>query len=75
MIRFLVGVIVGILICLLFIYFGGGATVKKIGEGLADTGQKMEAVEGLMKKETDDSLKAMKKKILKEGRTSPKGTQ
>jgi hypothetical protein len=75
MIKFLVGVIVGVLICLLFIYFGGGATVKKIGEGLADTGQKMEAVEELMKKETDDSLKAMKKKILKEGKASPKGTQ
>lgn len=75
MIKFLVGVIAGVLICLLFIYFGGGATVKKIGEGLADTGQKMEAVEELMKKETDDSLKAMKKKILKEGKPSPKGTQ
>jgi hypothetical protein len=75
MIKFLVGVIAGILICLLFIYFGGGATVKKIGEGLADTGQKMEAVEELMKKETDDSLKAMKKKILKEGKVTPKGTQ
>ena len=45
-----------------------GATVKKIGEGLADTGQKMEAVEELMKKETDDSLKGIKKKILKDAR-------
>ena len=75
MIKFLVGVIVGILICLLFMYFGGGTTVKKIGEGLADTGQKMEAVEELMKKETDDTLKGIKKKILKEEKTSPKGTQ
>ena len=75
MIKFLVGVIVGILICLLFMYFGGGTTVKKIGEGLADTGQKMEAVEELMKKETDDTLKGIKKKILKEEKASPKGTQ
>jgi hypothetical protein len=75
MIKFLVGVIVGILICLLFTYFGGGATVKKIGEGLADTGQKMEAVEELMKKETGDTLKGIKKKILKEEKPSPKGTQ
>ena len=75
MIKFLVGVIVGILICVIFLYFGGGATVKKIGEGLADTGKKMEAVEELMKKETDDTLKGIKKKIIKEGKTSPKDTQ
>ncbi len=75
MIKFLMGVVVGILICLLFMYFGGGKTVKKIGEGLADTGQKMEAVEGLMKKETDDTLKGIKKKILKEGKTDQKTTQ
>jgi hypothetical protein len=75
MIRFLLGVLAGILICLLFLYFGGGATVKKIGKGLADTGEKMEAVEGLMKKETDDTLKGIKKKILKEGKTGSKDTQ
>ncbi len=75
MIKFLMGVVVGILICLLFMYFGGGKTVKKIGEGLADTGQKMEAVEGLIKKETDDTLKGIKKKIVKEGKTDQKATQ
>jgi hypothetical protein len=75
MVKFLVGVIAGILICLLFMYFGGGKTVKKIGEGLADTGQKMEAVEELMKKETDDTFKGIKKKIFKEEKPRPKGTQ
>ncbi len=75
MIKFLVGVVVGILICLLFMYFGGGKTIKKIGEGLADTGEKMEAVEGLMKKETDGTLKGIKKKIIKEGKTDQKATQ
>jgi hypothetical protein len=74
MIRFLLGVLVGILICLVFLYFGGGATVKKIGEGLADTGEKMEAVEELMKKETDETFKGIKKKILKEGKTGSKDT-
>jgi hypothetical protein len=39
MIRFLLGVIVGVLILLLFIYFGGGKTVKKVGEGLTETGK------------------------------------
>ena len=75
MIKFMVGVVVGILVCLLFMYFGGGTTVKKIGEGLADTGQKMEAVEELMKKETDDTLKGIKKKILKDGKSSQKSAQ
>ena len=66
MIKFILGIIVGILICCLFIYFGGGKTVKSIGEGLTDTGKKMEVVEDLMKKETDDALKDVKKKVLKE---------
>ena len=39
MIRFLLGVAVGILIFLLFIYFGGGQVVKKVGEGLTETGK------------------------------------
>ena len=75
MIKFLMGVVVGILVCLLFMYFGGGKTVKKIGEGLADTGQKMEAVEDLIKKETDDTLKGIKKKILKEEKPGQKSAQ
>jgi hypothetical protein len=79
MIKFLLGVIVGILIFLLFTYFGGGKTVTKIGEGLTDTGKKIEAVEGVMKeaikKETDETLQGMKKKILKEEKDLPKSTQ
>jgi len=79
MIKFLLGVIVGILIFLLFTYFGGGKTVKKIGEELTDTGKKIEAVEGVMKeaikKETDETLQGMKKKILKEEKDLQKSTQ
>ena len=75
MIKFILGIIVGILICCLFIYFGGGKTVKSIGEGLTDTGKKMEAVEDLMKKETDDTLKGIKKKILKEEKPGQKSAQ
>jgi hypothetical protein len=75
MIKFLMGVVVGILVCLLFMYFGGGKTVKKIGEGLADTGQKMEAVEDLIKKETDDTLKGIKKKVFKEEKPGQKTAQ
>jgi len=79
MIKFLLGVIVGILIFLLFTYFGGGKTVTKIGEGVTDTGKKIEAVEGVMKeaikKETDETLQGMKKKILKEEKDLQKSTQ
>jgi hypothetical protein len=79
MIKFLLGVIVGILIFLLFTYFGGGKTVTKIGEGLTDTGKKIEAVEGVMKeairKETDETLQGMKKKLLKEEKDLQKSTQ
>jgi len=66
MIKFLMGIIVGIVICFLFVYFGGGNTVKKIGEGLIDTGKKMEVIEDVIKKEKDDALKGAKQKILKE---------
>jgi hypothetical protein len=73
MIKFLVGVIVGILILFLFIFFGGGAGVKKIGEGLTDTGKKMEVMEEMIKKEKDDVLKGAKKKILKESTEPHRG--
>ncbi len=67
MIKFILGVIVGILIFALVIFFGGGQGVKKIGEGLVDTGKKMEAMEELIKKEKDDTLRGVKKKVIKEG--------
>jgi len=70
MIKFIVGVIVGILIFFLFVFFGGGKGVKKLGEGLSDTGKKMEVMEEMIKKEKDDVLKDAKKKILKEGTTT-----
>ena len=70
MIKFVVGVIVGILIFFLFVFFGGGKGVKKLGEGLSDTGKKMEVMEEMIKKEKDDVLKDAKKKILKEGTTT-----
>jgi uncharacterized membrane protein required for colicin V production len=75
MIRFLFGVVVGILIFLLFIYFGGGKTVKKVGEGLTETGKRIEHLEEVMKKEKDEMGKDIKKKILKEEKEVPKKGQ
>jgi hypothetical protein len=79
MIKFLIGVIVGILIFFLFLYFGGGKTMKKIGEGLTDTGKKMEALEEVIEKEKDgvwSGVKSgVKKKILKEEKVAPKKSQ
>ena len=75
MIKFVLGVIVGIVLFLFFLYFGGGTTVKKLGEGLSDTGKKMEALEGVMKKEADETLKGVKQKIFEEGKGSSKATQ
>jgi hypothetical protein len=75
MIRFLLGVIVGVLILLLFIYFGGGKTVKKVGEGLTETGKRMEQLEEVIKKERDEVGKDIKKRILKEEKEAPKKGQ
>jgi hypothetical protein len=75
MIKFLCGVIVGILIFFFFVYFGGGRTVTKIGEGLTDTGKKMEALEETIKKEKEGLGSGIKKKFFKEEREPPRKTQ
>jgi len=75
MIKFLMGVIVGILILFFFLYFGGGKAVKKVGEGLTDTGKKMEVMEEMIKKEKGEVEKGVQKKIFKEEREVPKKSQ
>ena len=75
MIKFIMGVIVGILIFFFFIYFGGGKTVKKVGEGLTDSGKKMEVMEEMIKKEKGEVEKDVKKKILKEEKDATKKIQ
>jgi hypothetical protein len=54
MTKFLIGVIVGIVIFFLFIWFGGAKTVMRVGEGLTDTGKKMEIIEEKVRKEKDE---------------------
>ena len=73
--NFLVGVIVGILLFFFFIWFGGGKTVKKIGEDLSETGKKMEVLEDRIRKEKDEVWNGMKKKFLKEEKEIPKRRQ
>jgi len=75
MIKFLMGVIVGILIFFLFIYFGGSKVVKKVGEGLTDTGKKMGVMEEMIKKEKGEVEKGVQKKIFKEERDATKKIQ
>ena len=75
MIKFLVGMIVGILIFFLFLYFGGGKAVKKVGEGLTDTGKKMEVMEEMVKKEKGEVERDVKKKIFKEEKDATKKVQ
>jgi hypothetical protein len=72
MIKFLMGVIVGVVIFFFFIYFGGSKTVKKVGEGLTDTGKKMEVMEQMIKKEKGEVERDVKKKILKEDKGATK---
>jgi hypothetical protein len=73
--NFLVGVVVGILVFLFFIWFGGGKTVKKIGEDLSETGKKMEVMEEKIKKEKDEVWDGIKKKFLKEEKGVQKKSQ
>jgi len=72
MIKFIMGMIVGILLFFFFIYFGGSKTMKKVGEELTDTGKKMEVMEQIIKKEKREVEKDVKKKILKEDKGATK---
>jgi len=72
MIKFIMGMIVGILLFFLFIYFGGSKTMKKVGEELTDTGKKMEVMEQIIKKEKKEVEKDVKKKILKDDKGATK---
>ncbi len=75
MIKFIIGVIVGILIFFFFMYFGGSKTMKKVGEGLTDTGKKMEVMEQMIKKEKGEVEKDVKRRILKEDKGTGKKTE
>jgi len=75
MIKFLFGVFVGIVLCFLFLYFGGGKTVKKVGENLVETGKKMGVMEETIRKEKEEIWTGGKKKILKEEKETPKKAQ
>lgn len=73
--NFLLGVVIGILISFLFIWFGGGKTVKKIGENLSETGKKMEVMEEKIKKEKNEVWDGIKKKFLKDEKEIQKKSQ
>jgi len=75
MIKFLFGVIVGILIFFFFLYFGGGRSIKKIGEGLTDTGKRMEVIEEVIRKEKEDVTKGIEKRFFKEEKAVPRKGQ
>ena len=75
MIKFIMGVIVGILLFFFLLYFGGGTAVKKVGEGLTDTGKKMEAFEEMVRKEKEEIGKGIEKKFRKEEKEIPKKGQ
>jgi hypothetical protein len=75
MIKFLFGVLVGILLCFLFLYFGGSKAVRKVGENLVDTGKKMEVMEETIRKEKENLWTGDKKKSPREEKETPKKTQ
>jgi len=75
MMRFLLGVIVGILIFFFFVWFGGGKSVKKVGEELIDTGKRMEVLEETIRKEKEDVGKGIQKKFFKEEKGIQKKVQ
>ena len=75
MVKFILGILVGIVLFFFFLYFGGGKTVKTIGEGLTDTGKKMEIMEETIRKEKEGIGTGIKKKFFKEEKETHKKSQ
>ena len=75
MVKFILGILVGIVLFFFFLYFGGGRAVKTIGEGLTDTGKKMEIMEDTIRKEKEGIGTGIKKKFFKEEKETPKKSQ
>ena len=73
--KFLLGVVVGILLLFLFLMFGGGRTVKKVGENLTETGKRMEIMEETIKRDKETIEGTIKKKFFKEEKEAPKKSQ
>jgi len=73
--KFLLGVVVGILLFILFLMFGGGKTVKKVGENLTETGKRMEIIEETIKRDKETVENTIKKKFFKEEKEVPKKSQ
>jgi len=73
--KFLLGVVVGILLLFLFLMFGGGKTVKKVGENLTETGKRMEIMEETIKRDKETIEGTIKKKFFKEEKEAPKKSQ
>jgi len=69
------GVIVGILIFFFFLYFGGGKAVKKVGEGLTDTGKKMEVLEETLREGKEDVIEGIEKRLFKKEKEPQKKSQ
>ena len=73
--KFFLGVIAGILLVFIFLMFGGGKTVKKVGENLTETGKRMEIMEETIKRDKESIEGAIKKKFFKEEKEVPKKSQ
>ena len=63
--KFLLGIAIGIILIFIFIYFGGGSTLKSLGERTIELGEKIELYEKSLK-ETTRGLMEKKELIEKE---------
>ena len=63
--KFLLGIVIGIILIFIFIYFGGGSTLKSLGERTIELGEKIELYEKSLK-ETTRGLIEKKELIEKE---------
>lgn len=58
--NFVLGIVVGIILTIIFMYFGGGRTLKSVGTMATELGERIETVEKSLKETTQDVLKKKK---------------
>jgi H+/gluconate symporter-like permease len=59
MIRILIGIIIGMMLVLIFIYVGGGDVIERAGKEVQKIGTKSNQLERELKTAKDDALKAI----------------
>jgi hypothetical protein len=58
--KFILGIVIGVLLILVFIYLGGGTALKRVGRTTIHVGERVEVYEKALKDVTQEFMKERK---------------